>query len=310
MAGVNPALGAAGLAAGAATGAAQIGGIKNIADSQKMSVPQAAALALPTFGASLLYNPIHNLFSSSKDKDQHSRDGVREKLVEVGFLNPDYSLTLPDGSAFDFGKDGNARLPNEGVDPLTGEPWRHYYDVDWSKEGKNIGGVVAAVNPLAAAFANGDKKLTRDLAGYLTNAATQGGDPIQNIMSFVEKAGMDHDKLYGAIHLMSKSQGGSLDDGTADAYKNGLDQLYGVGAYKGKGSQLGAPPNRPGDKEPASNPVSNPPAGSPQQPTARTSPFVGSALNARPGMGVRQSPGVYLDPRTGKNFNSKDGKLG
>lgn len=185
-------------------------------------------------------------FGSGKDKDQHMRDQVREELVKTGFLNPDFTLDLGNGETLDFGKDGNARLPNEGADPLTGQDWRHYYDVDWSKEG--AGGIVAAVNPLAAAFARGDKKLTRDFAGYLTNAAMKSDNPLEAIQGFIEKAGMDHDKIYGLIHLMSKSQGGNLDDSLADAYKNGLDQLYGVGAYEGKGGQFGNPDIRPGEK--------------------------------------------------------------
>lgn len=196
------------------------------------------------------------MFGSGKDKEQHKRDQIRSELVSTGFLNPDFTLDLGNGNSFDFGKDGNARLPNEGVDPLTGQDWRHYYDVDWSKEG--AGGIVAAVNPLAAAFARGDKKLTRDFAGYLTNAALQSDNPLEAIQGFIEKAGMDHDKLYGLIHLMSKSQGGNLDDSLSDSFKNGLDQLYGVGAYEGQGSQFGTPDIKPGEKSGGAKPQSMP----------------------------------------------------
>lgn len=209
-------------------------------------------------------------FGSGKDPSQRARDNVRAQLVETGFLNPDFTLTLPDGNTFDFGKDGNARLPSEGVDPITGKDWRHYYDVDWSKE--NAGGIVAAVNPLAAAFAGGNDKLTKDFAGYLTNAAMAGGDPMENIMSFIQKAGLDHDKLYGLIHTMAKSQGGKLDDAKADAFKNGLDQLYGVGAYKGKGQQFGTPDIKPG-QQPQAQQQQNKPTYTPK-PSVQSSPGV------------------------------------
>lgn len=232
------------------------------------------------------------MFGSGKDKDQHMRDQVREELKSTGFLNPDFTLTLPNGESFDWGKDGNARLPNEGIDPLTGKDWRHYYDVDWSKE--KAGGVVAAANPLAAAFARGDKKLTRDFAGYIANSAMASGDPLKGIHGFIEKAGLDHDKLYGVIHLMSEGQGGDLDDDLADAYKNGLDQLYGVGAYKGKGSQLGTPDIKPGEQRKESEV----PTFLTQQ--TKRSPFLSSPLNTpAPGMLGKQrvSPGVWKDEK-------------
>ena len=244
------------------------------------------------------------MFGSGKDKDQHARDAVRGELVQTGFLNPDYTFTLPDGTAFDFGKDGNAQLPNSGMDPLTGKDWRHYYDVDWSKEGS--GGVVAAANPLAAAFARGDKKLTRDFAGMITNAATQGGDPTKNIQAMIQKAGLDHDKLYGLVHLMSKSQGGNLDDATADAYKNGLDQMYGVGAYSGRGG-LGTPDIQPGQKpqpqQPQPQPVQQAPG--PQQGNRPGATVLPQAV-PQPAQPNRQQllsqvsrPGVASSPSTG-----------
>jgi hypothetical protein len=267
-------------------------------------------------------------FGSSKDKDQLNRDKVRGEMKQFGFLDPDYTLTLPDGTKFDFGKDGNARLPNDGVDPISGQPWRHYHDVDWSKGGSP--GVVAAVNPLAAAMSHGDEKLTKDFAGYLTNAVTASGDPMENIRYVMDKAGFDHDKLYGTLHLMSKSQGGNVDDELINAYKNGLDQTFGVGAYAGKGPQFGTPDIQPGQKpayktggqvapvevpKASNTQVSNPQAGSPQQRVeGRKSPFTGprsGVLAASPnpaGGRVRLSPGVWQDPQG--VYNSKTGTRG
>lgn len=226
---------------------------KNPLTGLKEGIKEAGALNfVPVLGQlPWLAGAAGAMFGSGKDKDQHRRDVVRSQLVEGGFLNPDFSLDLPDGSKFDVGKDGNARLDNLGTDPLTGQTWRHYYDVDWSNP--EIGGIVAAINPLAAFLSKGDKKLTSDYAGYLTNAAMSSGNPIDNIMHFIEKTGLDHDKLYGGIHLLSKSQGGNLDDNLADAYKNALDQLYGVGAYEGQGNKFGTPDISPGQKPSAPN---------------------------------------------------------
>lgn len=284
-------------------------------------------------------------FGSGKDFHQRARDGVRSELVNTGFLNPDYTLTLPDGTTFDWGKDGNARLPNEGKDPITGQDWRHYYDVDWSKGG-NIGGLVAAANPLAAVFARGDKNLTEHLAGYIVNTAAQSSDPLAAIQAMIEKAGMGHDQIYGAVHLLSKSQGGPLADNLADAYKNGLDQMYGVGAYEGQGSQLGTPdiqygqkpvikPPKPvmpatqGGEDDEETPQASPSAATPPQgavgnaqpkPMPR-SPFVGSPMHGGtqglvggqkqgPFIASKQriSPGVWQDQKG--QYLSKTGVRG
>ena len=328
FASIAPALQWAGvLGIGAYTGMAGLdaykeGEHKGWGGGLKEGIESAGALnAVPVLGqVPWLAGAISGGLGGKKHKDQYARDAIRGELVKTNFLNPDFTFTLPNGSTFDFGKDGNATLQNEGVNPLSGKSDRGYYDVDWSKP--DVGGIVAAVNPLAAAFARGDKKLTEHFAGYLTNAALSGGDPRENIGFMIQKAGLDHDKLYGLVHLLSKSQGGELDDKIADAYKNGLDQLYGVGAYKGKGGQFGTPDIKPGDaihttdqsvkpvdvKTPQ---VTNPPDGSAQQPTdrngGRRSPFIGSALNARFGP-QRISPGIWQDEKG--TYKSKTGARG
>lgn len=257
----------------------------------------------------------HNMFGSRKGTEQLNRDAVRKALKEHGFIDDKYNIDLPNGQKFNIGKDGS-------------EPW---YNVDFTDP--NIGGLVAAVQPLAAFITGGDKKLTSDFAGYLTNAAHSGGDPMENVMSLYEKTGMNHDQIYGAIHLMSKSQGGNLDDSLADAYKNGLDQLYGVGAYEGKSPQFGKPPanmaipsgqlhgqeQMPGYRPPQGVPQKPPSGATPppsgvQHPTAQAakgSPFIGSA-NYQGGGGIsgrtRISPGVWADQKG--QYNSKTGTRG
>lgn len=263
-------------------------------------------------------------WKTGKDKDQLSRDAVRKMLKKNGFVNDNYEIELPGGNKFNIGKDG-------------GEPW---YNVDFTNP--QAGGVVAAVQPLATIFAKGDKKLTNDFAGYLANAAMSGGDPMQNVLAMMEKTGMNHDQIYGAVHLLSKSQGGTLDDNLADAYKNALDQTYGVGAYQGQGSRFGTPPSnmaipagqmhgqeqmpgykpRPqqqqgGEQEsaPTQTTTTTPPAGQAgqaQQPTKPRGPFtvVGGQSNNGPFIAGKQrvSPGVWQDQKG--QYLSKSGVRG
>lgn len=293
-----PWYGAAAIPAGAATGAAQAMGVANAVQNKPLSVAEQAALALPTFGASFLVNPAQRLFGSSKGKEQLGRDAVRKRLQGIGFLDDKYQVELSNGEKFNMGKDG-------------GEPW---YNVDWSDP--NVGKIVAAVQPLAAFFSDGDKKRTRDFAGYLTNAAISSGDPLKNVLNFYDKAKVGHDQIYGAIHLLSKSQGGPLDDAIADAYKNGLDQLYGVGAYEGKGQQFGTPPadlktpEMPKDRLiTGTKPQvtgSNPQQATAQQPTAKSSPFISSPNYS--GGRQRLSPGIWKDEKG--TYQSKTGTRG
>ena len=303
---------AAAVGAGAVTGYEQGMGAYHAVKNEPMSLAEQTALALPTFGFSYAYNPLRKMFGSRKGTEQLNRDAVRKMLKEKGFIDDKYQIQFDDGS-FDIGKDG-------------GEPW---YNVDFTRP--NIGGVVAAVQPLAAFIAGGDKKLTNDFAGYLTNAAMAGKDPMQRVQQMMDKTGMGHDQIYGAIHLMSQpgpnGEDPVLDQATADAYKNGLDQLYGVGAYEGQGPKFGTPPANLGipQQKPGSGPVTGtptsgqegnklspaqrlgvngattPPPSGVQHPTdVKRSPFISSA-NYSGGSGIvgkqRISPGVWADAK-------------
>ncbi len=249
--GASPFLGAAGVAAGAATGAAQLGGVKNVVENDKMSLGQQAALALPTFGASFAYNPIREMFDSGKDPQQHARDAIRKELKNSNFLDEGYNITNADDSKFDIGRDG-------------GDP---QYNVDFAKDG--IGEIVAMVDPLAAIISNGDTKLRNDFAGYMANAAASSADPIESAKKYFTDLGYDHAKAYDTV--------GKLDipPEDRDAFFNSLDKLFGANAYSGdssSGSSSGSSKKKKGgsSKEAApppplppaapNNPVEPPPA--------------------------------------------------
>ena len=154
-----------------------------------------------------------------KGRDQQRRDGYRKIMKNTGALDNEYNATTSDGTKFNFGLDGS----------------KANYNVDFSRDG--IGDVVGGLNPLAAIITQGggkNGKQRSDLAGQYTNFATSGGDIGANIRKAYTDAGLDHDTAYGLIHEMQQS--GKISQGEGDAYKNGLDQAFGVGAYaKNKG---------------------------------------------------------------------------
>lgn len=272
--------------------------------------------------------------------DANKRGKAIGGLIDSGFLQaepggvitkggrsfPQGSVELADGSRYNIG--GDEQITRVGSDGKQ----LHAYDVDFGN-GTDIGNVVAAINPIAGYLAKGDKKLTRDLAGYLTNAAVSSGDVMGNVRNFYRSLGMGHDQIYGAIVEMQKS--GQLDDERANAYRNGLDQLYSVGAFAPGGKPkpanqatpaasqpVPAAPNQPAPRDtnvmPPRGPVATPPQGTagnaqPIVPPRGGSPFVGSPLNggSKPGgiMGrQRLSPGVWQDQKG--QYLSKTGVRG
>lgn len=207
--------------------------------------------------------------TSGKHPDQYRRDAVRDYLKEIGAVGDDYMLELADGAgAYDIGKDGSDAR----------------YNLDFNKEG--VGDLVGLAQGLAAALTGGDQKLTSDFTGYLVNAAMSGGDPVANLRHFAEKMKLDHDTAYGLVHQLAQpgaeGESAKLSKELSDAYKNGLDQLFGVGAYGSgeaapsgkKKSSGGGGGKKPKDEAPgpvtpvAPTPPPSPPVDSPTAPVS------------------------------------------
>jgi hypothetical protein len=90
----------------------------------------AGTLALPFLGGAAL-----SAFGTGKDTGQLMRDGYRKGLKDAGIINVDkdgaYNVKLADGSGYDIGKDGGAKLTNLGTN-IDGKTERATTDIDWS----------------------------------------------------------------------------------------------------------------------------------------------------------------------------------
>lgn len=176
-------------------------------------------------------------FFSGKDKDQTMRDYYRKSLKKNQFIDDKYNYTLADGSQWDMGRDGSKMLDNIGAN-IDGKTQRHMYDVDFSDP--RAAEAVGALNGLGSIITagRGDKD-KRDITGLLTNAALSSGNWEDNALKMFADAGFNHDSAYGLVHEMSqkkpKEKKPMLAAEDADAYKNALDKLYGVGAYANSG---------------------------------------------------------------------------
>lgn len=135
-------------------------------------VNHAALFADPTgIGVAIgAADTIFNLdldFSSGKPKTQQFRDSLRGYLKDVKFIGPNYLKKLQDGSTFDFGKDGGAKLKNLGKN-IDGKTERSYSDVDHSNPIAPQTTAWADVTAILGFRSPEGKRMT----GYLWNAAT------------------------------------------------------------------------------------------------------------------------------------------
>ena len=221
------ALTGAGIGAGALTGYLQGQGVMDAVQGKRMGTANQAALALPTFGASFLYNPARKLFGSKKHGDQKQRDSVRSQLRNAGFFDKDekgnqtWNVTMG-GNTFEWG-DGRRYVPNQGVN-IDGKTERRMHDVDWSRA--DSGSLVGALNPLGYLMGGGSSR-SGDFTGYATNTL-QGSSA--NPSDMYQRAGYDWGSARHGIQGLYDQ--GKIDEGKRDAFFNGLDEVFGQGAYK------------------------------------------------------------------------------
>lgn len=205
-------LGAAGIAAGAYTGYQQGKGVYNAMKGDDLDIQQQLALALPTFGASLLYNPVKNMFGSGKGEEQLGRDQWRGDWQDKGLLDSNYGLSLGSGTT-NVGSEATPAGSNG-------------YDVDWSNQQQKEAADSAI--PLARILSGGDEKKTSDMTGYLSNAIMNSGqDPNAAAMELYKKFGFsDRNSAYGRVQQLENQ--GVLDKESANASYAEIDKLFGV----------------------------------------------------------------------------------
>ena len=166
-------------------------------------------------GIGALAGGLIGCITAGKHKDQKVRDSVRSSLVDMGILNSDHQLQLADGSLYDMGKAGGPRAEFGGRRPFEVDflnPLAHYA-VGW-------------MNPIVALLAPGNSKIATDFTGYFANAALSNAkdltDVQRNINSFLGRFGLSNDSLAQGITQLA--QGGYIDQGTAQAWIEGIHQ--------------------------------------------------------------------------------------
>lgn len=220
--GGNPLAAVAAIIAGAHTGTQLVEGVKKALSGDNLSWQEQAALALPTFGASFLVNPINKAFGSGKSEDQKNRDAVRTMLQERGVLDENYNVTLADGSTFDVGKDGKGQT----------------FTVDFNRQFADT--AAAAGGLIAGAVLGSDpskQKLNDAFGGYFANAAlSNAGDNLavlQNASAIMKSAKLTPEVIRSVLD--ERLRRGIITDEIYQAQINTLEAIKQAGDSGDKG---------------------------------------------------------------------------
>lgn len=222
-----------GTAAWGATIAGGILGLTNIAMNWGRSTPAAGAssglavgaaigtLIAPGIGTGLgaaigaLAGGLLGSIKTGKHRDQVMRDQVRSALVQNGILDASYSFPLANGSLYNIGIDGGPKSEFGGRRP---------YEIDFNNPLATY--AVSWLNPLISLMSRGNTKVQTDFVGYFTNAAISNAQSLddvrKNVNAIFARFGVSDEALYKTI--ISAAQSGQLDQNTAAAYINGINQ--------------------------------------------------------------------------------------
>lgn len=211
---------AAGIAAGAATGYLQGKGVYDAARGEDLDLASQAALALPTFGTSFLYNPVKNFFGSKKKGERIARKQGRLGLQNAGLMNADSRsrYNLASGNQFDISE----FKKNTGKDA---------YNVDWSGENANRGDQVGLTNALANALIGSKGGVASAMSGELYNAYNSDGNFDANVKAAYDKVGGRNAVYQAVAEKWKKAKESGKDTYTAaqrDADFASIDRLYGI----------------------------------------------------------------------------------
>lgn len=211
---------AAGIAAGAYTGMESIKGIKNAIDGKDLSLTEQAALALPTFGASFLYNPVKDFFGSGKDKDQRGRDESRNWFRE--------NTGIYGGET---GSEGESLINiANGTWDTRSHPDDASYNIDWTAPDHDaIGQLDALTLALMGGGARnqGGRDRVAEMTGEFYNAATRGGGDVgANLGTIWQNSGLGWGDAKERIRQQWAA--GQIDAGQRDASFAAIDKQFGV----------------------------------------------------------------------------------
>lgn len=136
---------------------------------------------------------VGRMLAGGKSDDQKRRDEFRSIAQRLGVADDNYKVNFSDGTSFDIGKDGGAKLANIGEN-IDGKTERHYYDVDFS-------------NPLAVSAIPRIQGLVNSLYG--DNVPAKAEQRVGLLVNAVTNGAQDHDTVNRRIAELEAKKGGT-----------------------------------------------------------------------------------------------------
>ena len=169
---------------------------------------------------------VGKMITSGKSDAQQIRDDYRGFLKAEGVADDNYNVTLADGSTFDIGKDGKAKLTN-----ADGKGERRYYEIDWDNPLAKK--AVEMIDPKVRENFK-DAPQAEQLTAMLVNAATSNAKTPEEVQANIN-----------AMMKKSKLSGGTMNPATlpVDATtrvrpKKGETIRVSPGVYRGDTGKL------------------------------------------------------------------------
>lgn len=214
------ALPAAGIAAGLGTGILQGKGVYDAVRGKDLSLASQAALALPTFGTSFLYNPVKKFFGSKREGERTARKQGRKSLQDAGLMGEDSRsiYSLADGSGYD----------------IRTAPDKRAYEIKLDSSGKPIGDqdAIGFLDAATRAMYGGkDNRLRTQMTGELYNSYNSNGKLSDNLKFMGDKLG-GRDAIYAALAAAASDPKNKISENERDSGFAAIDKFYGIGQPK------------------------------------------------------------------------------
>ncbi len=205
--GLTGGVGLGGLAAGAYTGYEQFQGLKGALKGEDLSLTQQAALALPTFGASLLYNPVKKALGIGHSQNYYDHQN-REQLLNQVFKGSPQSVKMGPGT-YDLSAETDKTKFNHQIDHTNPAAEQ----------------AITYFKPLAMMLGNGDQKMTDDLIRIFYNQTTDGGKVDENGLRQAALRVYNHFGLKPSQVTDFITQQSGLPDDQVAGLRSGVDAL-------------------------------------------------------------------------------------
>ena len=205
--------------------------------SSKENALIGAALSPAAIGMPMLMGAVSSIGGTGKNTGQLLRDSWREGLKSAGAVDVDkstgaWNITLADGSKYDIGKDGGAKLQNVGTN-IDGKTERNTFDVDWSNPlavnsipDAHLLAIATGLDPTGTSEHGLFDRATAQMLNAVTSNTTDIMGVKDNVRAILEKQGVAPEMIAGRVEILRNQN--MISDQEYSTYLNHINGLYGT----------------------------------------------------------------------------------